>query len=368
MLFSSCATVDTGVIAERNEVAEEAAPASAAIVTVEVEPVKEEVIPAEAAVEVVVAESAEPAPAEEVVPSDEVAGKLTYKGFEAAVLLGETAGTISYDSSFFTEADIKEFINAVAPKYGSYLAEVYYSFPESGVLAIAYPSITEDFRASAIAALNSELNSYVPASLLPAESAPAVAAETPVETVEAPKEEVAPETVAPEPVEEAAVVEEAPAIEAPAAEPAVAETPVEAPAEEPKSVVEEAKVVEEKAPVAEAAPKTESKPAPDAAPVVTEVEQTKEVVALDSSMSVDYMLFLGIFVVIVVIFTACIAIRNANKSALSKGFSLILSVIFTALSMVVSTIVSGWTVFNLLYLVILFTYFIFRSKGKNQPQ
>ena len=48
---------------------------------------------------------------------------------------------------------------------------------------------------------------------------------------------------------------------------------------------------------------------------------------------------------------------------LSKGISFVIAALLTALSIVVSSIVSGYANIYLVYLILLFTFFVFRSKG-----
>lgn len=262
-------------------------------------------------------EEVKAAPAEPAKPAETVvSGKMSILGYDASIKMGSEKATVEYPDDIILLSDIESFISAVGPKYSSYLAGVTYKILGDGKAEIYYPEISSAFRFEILSALEKEILAYVDALFAPA---PAAAEEPAPEPVPVPAEEPAP---APEPVKA-----EAPAPVKEEAKPAPAPEPVPAPA-----------------------------PAPAEEPAVVEP-------VLDSDMDADLLSLLGIFVVVVVLYTAAVAIRSANKVVLPKGISFVIALLFTALSIVVSTIVSGQSPFNYIYLVLIFTYFVFRSKG-----
>ena len=277
------------------------------------EPVVEEIISDPVVEEVVVEES--PAPVVEV-PETYIYGELELFGETASISMYETIATVEYPENIIYESDIVAFIEAIGPDYQSYLEGVTYRIFPEGKAEIYYPAISKEFRFEILAALEKEILSYVDALFAP---------EPVVEEVASPEPAPEPEVVVEEPAPEPVVVEE------PAPEPVKVEVVAPAPVVETKSVVEAPAVVD---------------------PI------------LDSDLDYNMLSILGIFVVLVVLFTAAVAIRNANKERrIPRGLSFLLALLFTALSLVISTIVNGYSEWNLLYLILLLTYFVFRSKG-----
>ena len=274
------------------------------------EPVVEEIISEPVAEEVIVEEA--PAPVVEA-PETYIYGELALFGETASISMYETIATVEYPENIIYESDIVAFIEAIGPNYQSYLEGVTYRIFPEGKAEIYYPAISKEFRFEILAALEKEILGYVDTLFAPE-----------------PVEEVVPEP-APEP--EVVVEEPAPelVVEVVEPEPVKVEVVAPAPVVETKSVVEAPAVVD---------------------PI------------LDSDLDYNMLSILGIFVVLVVLFTAAVAIRNANKERrIPRGLSFLLAVLFTALSWVISTIVNGYSDWNLLYLILLLTYFVFRSKG-----
>ncbi len=109
-----------------------------------------------------------------------------------------------------------------------------------------------------------------------------------------------------------------------------------------------------------------SNPTKDAEPIASSVpSQTFPKPVLDNDVSPEILELLSVVIVFTVIFTISIAIRSANKMQLSRALSASLSILFTALSILISVLVSGWTVIWLLYLLLLLTYFVFRSHWRS---
>jgi len=73
---------------------------------------------------------------------------------------------------------------------------------------------------------------------------------------------------------------------------------------------------------------------------------------------------MGCFIVIIVLFTVSVAIRSANKIMLPKGIALLITLLFTGLPMLISYMVISHSKYWLTYLILLFTYFIFRAKDR----
>ena len=73
---------------------------------------------------------------------------------------------------------------------------------------------------------------------------------------------------------------------------------------------------------------------------------------------------MGCFIVIIVLFTVSVAIRSANKIMLPKGIALLITILFTGLPMLISYMVISHSKYWLTYLILLFTYFIFRAKDR----
>ena len=72
-----------------------------------------------------------------------------------------------------------------------------------------------------------------------------------------------------------------------------------------------------------------------------------------------------ILVVVMILFTAAAAIRNAYKAPLNRLVSLAIAVLLTALSWILSYIIAGPSPLYFIYLVLLFTYIILRSTGRS---
>lgn len=75
---------------------------------------------------------------------------------------------------------------------------------------------------------------------------------------------------------------------------------------------------------------------------------------------------MAILVVVIILFTATSAIRSAYKAPLSKVVSISIALLLTALAWVLSYIIAGPSLLYLVYLTLLFTYFMLRSKGRTR--
>ncbi len=73
---------------------------------------------------------------------------------------------------------------------------------------------------------------------------------------------------------------------------------------------------------------------------------------------------MGCFIVIIVLFTVSVAIRSANKIMLPKGIALLIASLFTGLPILISYLVIGPSKYWFTYLILLFSYFIFRAKDR----
>ena len=156
-----------------------------------------------------------------------------------------------------------------------------------------------------------------------------------------------------------------------AAAAAIASTPetddVKIPAVTEKEDVPE--VTEEKAPgpvTEETAVETEEK-VPEA-PVVENTDSTvietpqKEESVLDTKLDSRMMSVAIEIISILVIFALSSVIRNKYSRPLSLGLSFLLAILFTAIPMLIAFILSGWSNIHLMFMVLIFTVFIFSSR------
>ena len=190
----------------------------------------------------------------------------------------------------------------------------------------------------------------------------AVPAETP------PEEEPVAEEVLPEPVS------------VPAAEEAAESTPL--PSEPvPDPVPEEA--AEEDVVISFPPEEDEIVPLPaeessDVIPVSGEAEEAEPVIypvavpaddnarsIMDEPMKPWMLCLMAVLIVDMILFTTAAAIRNAYKAPLNRLVSAAIAVLFTSLSWVLSYIIAGQSGIYAAYLLLLFTYFVFRSKGRS---
>lgn len=90
-----------------------------------------------------------------------------------------------------------------------------------------------------------------------------------------------------------------------------------------------------------------------------------EVIAEEQAYSIEPWLFrlMVSSVAIVLLFTLATAIRNIYHMPLPRVISIVLSVVFAVFPAVISSLAAGWSGEWLLYLILLTSYFIFRSKG-----
>lgn len=109
----------------------------------------------------------------------------------------------------------------------------------------------------------------------------------------------------------------------------------------------------------------ETPPAESSAPNISTVTTGFPRPVLDSEISPLVLQLLSVVIVITVVFTIAVAIRGANRMKLQRGISFALAVLFTALSIVISTLVYGWSNLWLLYLLLLLTYFVLRARWRD---
>ncbi len=93
-------------------------------------------------------------------------------------------------------------------------------------------------------------------------------------------------------------------------------------------------------------------------------EKKRDDVILKEELSSAALQIMGIFIIIIVLFTASVAIRSANKMPLSRGVSALIALLFTALPIIISYFVIGESLYWLFYLILLFSYLIFRTKDR----
>lgn len=174
---------------------------------------------------------------------------------------------------------------------------------------------------------------------------PAVPAETVPES--APEEEPAPE-----------VVDQTPDV---VFIPAVVNTGTPEEVAEPVADAEETTA---DAPALEQVPATPAAEESPTEPAVIYVDREDELI----HYSVDgWMLRLMIVsIVSVILFTAATAVRSGMKRALSRGASLALAIVFTAVPWIITAVIAGNSVFWCIYLVLLLTYVIFRSENQRR--
>ncbi len=180
-------------------------------------------------------------------------------------------------------------------------------------------------------------------------------------------------------------VDEAPSESVPeAAEPAApAEEPIpaEAPVEPIPSEVEEEVIAtfiapeEEEIPVIEAAVSevedVEIVPvsgAPEEAEplIYPPYVQDQRPAAFDEPMDPWMVRLMAVLIVVIILFTAASAIRNAYRAPLSRLVSAAISVLLTAISWVLSYIIAGPSALYAIYLLLLTTYFVLRSTGRSR--
>lgn len=103
---------------------------------------------------------------------------------------------------------------------------------------------------------------------------------------------------------------------------------------------------------------------------IPEIEDDKTAISRDvilrEELSSAALQIMGIMIIVIVLFTASVAIRSANRMPLSRGFSAVISILFSVLPIIISVAVIGRSVYWLLYLILLTTYFIFRTKDRTR--
>ena len=75
-----------------------------------------------------------------------------------------------------------------------------------------------------------------------------------------------------------------------------------------------------------------------------------------------------ILVIVLILFTAASAIRNAYNAPLNRIVSLAIAALLTALSWILSYLIAGPSLLYLVYLSLLFTYFVLRSTKRSRHE
>lgn len=200
------------------------------------------------------------------------------------------------------------------------------------------------------------------------ETSEPVAIEEPVVVIPQEEEAVMPQEEIAEPSIEAKTEEE---VLLPPGEEVIAEVlPPEAEERVPEvaleEVVETPQAAEEKVETPVVAPEPEEKVFALETP---EVEEEKSIVLGEdvitkSALSYMALQIMGCFIVIIVLFTVSVAIRSSSKVMLPRGISLFIAILFTGLPILISILVIGPSVYWCIYLLLLFSYFIFRAKDR----
>lgn len=103
----------------------------------------------------------------------------------------------------------------------------------------------------------------------------------------------------------------------------------------------------------------------DAEPVESAQEQKESAYPpLKSNLSDDILYIMVELIVIVFIFTVASMIRNKFQHPLPLFISILLSLLLTAMPIVASMVIKGWSNLHLLYLVLLISFGVFRSKER----
>ena len=103
----------------------------------------------------------------------------------------------------------------------------------------------------------------------------------------------------------------------------------------------------------------------DAEPVESAQEQKESAYPpLKSNLSDDILYIMVELIVIVFIFTVASMIRNKFQHPLPLFISILLSLLLTAMPIVASMIIKGWSNLHLLYLVLLISFGVFRAKER----
>ena len=103
----------------------------------------------------------------------------------------------------------------------------------------------------------------------------------------------------------------------------------------------------------------------DAEPVESAQEQKESAYPpLKSNLSDDILYIMVEHIVIVFIFTVASMIRNKFQHPLPLFISILLSLLLTAMPIVASMVIKGWSNLHLLYLVLLISFGVFRAKER----
>lgn len=251
---------------------------------------------------------------------------ISLMGYEIRIVAYDGYALVEYPT-IVTNEDITDAIGVLISTYPGVFDDVYYELISPGSLRVVYPyGIPADVLNKTMDGLAKDLEYYV--TMLFADDAP-VLIDEPVDVAEASGNVViSPVETIPE---EAAVI------------PTVVDN------DDIAIVKEEAATVENVATVD-----------------VIESGAAFPTPILDDTVSPTLLKILSVIIVSTVIFTVSVAIRGANKLKLQKSISIALSLLFPALSIVISTLVAGWSNVWLIYLVLLLTYFIFRAEWRGQ--
>ena len=171
----------------------------------------------------------------------------------------------------------------------------------------------------------------------------------------------------PEPSETETVTEEAPVIPAVSEE----EDETEVPAAIPETVEEDVVYTfedKEDLPVIEKAESEEegvlipvADHSNDVPSRLADADEEEPAVIFDEPMRPWMLELMVALIVDIILFTAASAVRNAVRAPLTPVVSAAISLLMTALTIVLSSIIAGWSPAWLSYLLLLFTYYLLRS-------
>lgn len=86
---------------------------------------------------------------------------------------------------------------------------------------------------------------------------------------------------------------------------------------------------------------------------------------LEEKLDFNYIRTITVVISIILLFTIASIIRNRFFQPLAKSISAVLAILFTAIPMLIGTIITGWNPIYLLFLLLLSCYFVFRSKASS---
>ena len=94
---------------------------------------------------------------------------------------------------------------------------------------------------------------------------------------------------------------------------------------------------------------------------LADADEEEPAVIFDEPMRPWMLELMVALIVDIILFTAASAVRNAVRAPLTPVVSAAISLLMTALTIVLSSIIAGWSPAWLSYLLLLFTYYLLRS-------